>query len=210
MNSQHSQQRIDKLLASIERDLIDWIPLAIKDLKVASRAYALFIWYQDYDDDWIPHIGVGTELLLNGIATIDFEELHDKYDTIWCPQQFEVSDAPGRLILDECELVTEAVEECYPLLAEQYGLDESMATLSDEDLCANEFEALKPFRNMMHRVGHKLQSFDWSKCLKPMDDFAVVVSDFMGYALQEDLELSLELSLKNRLIERDMLASPPF
>ena len=139
-----------------------------------------------------------------------FEDPLEKYDILWCPQQSEASDAPGRLFLDECELVADAVEECYGLLATDYGLDERMASLSDEDLCAEEFQALKPFREMMHRVGRNLQAHQWTKGLKPMDDFAIVVSDYMGYFLEEDLQLSLGPALTERLISRDMLPSSPF
>ena len=85
-----------------------------------------------------------------------------------------------------------------------------MASLSDEDLCAEEFQALKPFREMMHRVGRNLQAHQWTKGLKPMDDFAIVVSDYMGYFLEEDLQLSLGPALTERLISRDMLPSSPF
>ncbi len=204
------QQYLARLLETIERDLTDWIPLAVEDLKIPSRAYGLFLWYQDYDDDWLPHFGVATELLLEDIAKMRFEDPLEKYDILWCPQQSEASDAPGRLFLDECELVADAVEECYELLALEQGLGSKMATMNDEELCTEEFAALKPFREMMHRVGRNLQAHQWTKGLKPMDDFAIVVSDYMGYFLEEDLQLSLGPALTERLISRDMLPSSPF
>jgi hypothetical protein len=43
-----------------------------------------------------------------------------------------------------------------------------------------------------------------------MDDFAVIVSDYMGYFLEEDLQLSLGPKLIERLSSRDMLPSSPF
>jgi hypothetical protein len=63
---------------------------------------------------------------------------------------------------------------------------------------------------MMHRVGRNLQAYQWMKGLKPMDDFAVIVSDYMGYFLEDDLQLSLGSALTERLISRDMLPSSPF
>ena len=197
--------RIKHLLTSIERDLTDWIPIAVQELKVPSRAYAIFIWYQDYSDDWLPHIGVATELLLNDLAKLPPEDESDKYDILWCPQQTEDSDAPGRLFLDECELVEHSVDECYELLAESYDLETKTNSLSDEDALEEEFHALLPFREMLHRVRLNLQSYDWSTSLKPMDDFAIVVSDYMGYWLEDDLKQTLGPELMERLVARDML-----
>jgi ribonuclease-3 len=46
-------------------------------------------------------------------------------------------------------VVADAVEECYELLALEHGLGSKMATMNDEELCTEEFAALKPFREMM-------------------------------------------------------------
>ena len=204
MAKSNHQQRIAQLLGSIERDLIDWIPIAVQDLKVSTTAYSLFLWYQDYDDDWLPHIGIATDLLLNDLAHSTFEDPLERYDVLWCPQQSELSDKPGRLILDECELVENSVDECYELLAEQYGLAGAVESLDAEESLAEEFQALLPFREMMHRVRLNLQAQDWSKSLKPMDDFTVIVSDFMGYWLESDLKMALDDERTKRLVARDM------
>lgn len=203
----NSQLRIHQLLKSIERDLTDWIPIAAQELKVSSPAYALFLWYQDYHDDWLPHFGVATDLLLKDIPQLKLEAAYDKYEILWCPQQAPESDLPGRLFLDECELVENAVDECYELLAESYDLEKKTKSLSDEDALQEEYQALLPFREMLHRVRLHLQSHDWSTCFKLMDDFAIVVSDYMGYWLDEDLKASLDPELMGRLTARDML--PP-
>jgi hypothetical protein len=205
MASSKHDQRIQQLLKSIERDLIDWIPIAIQELKVPSAAYAIFIWYQDYDDDWLPHIGVATDLLLKDLPQLQLDDPSDKYDILWCPQQTEEADAPGRLFLDECELVEHSVDECYELLAESYGLESKVKSLQDEDALQEEYNALLPFREMLHRVALQLQSYHWTTCLKPTEDFAIVVSDYMGYWLDDDLKRSLGPDLMKRLTARDLL-----
>jgi hypothetical protein len=202
----NSQRRILRLLDSIERDLTDWIPIAVQDLKITVPVYALFLWYQDFESDWIPHLGVATQAILDDVTTMEFDSEEDRFDLLWCPQQWGASDEPGRLFLDECELVEGAVTECYELLAESHALD---SQVDDRDGLKPEVQlpALQSFREMMHRVGCSLRKTQWNRILKPTDDFAVVVADYMGMWLDLDLPLSIDSELRQRLIARNMLPS---
>jgi hypothetical protein len=205
-------KRIDNLLLTIERNLTDWIPIGVKELEVESRAYCLFIWYQDYSSDLTPHIGIATQKLLDAVEATHFDDPMDRFDMIWRPQQVAELDVPGRLI----------VEDCYELLAESSGLFDSDGedsaleilepTDGDNDVDDNseldqEFETLAPFREMMHRVGKNLKKVNWSKILPVTDDFVVVVSDYVGYWLSEDFEQCVDQPTYALLQTKNML--PP-
>jgi hypothetical protein len=137
-----NSKRLDSLLRTIERNLSDWIPMGVKELDVQSPAYCLFVWYQDYCSDFTPHIGVATQKLLDSIDGKKFDDPVDRFDMIWRPQQVADIDAPDRLLLDECDIVENEVEDCYDLLAESSGLFNDELDDSDEDETDDESDAM--------------------------------------------------------------------
>jgi hypothetical protein len=222
---------LPNLLTSIERNLTDWIPIGVKELEITSPAYCLFIWYQDYSGDLTPHIGVATKNLLDAVEATDFEDPNDKYDMIWRPQQCADLEIPGRLIVDECDIVENEVEDCYELLAEKSGLfdggdddsddDDDLdedeededeieedSDLEDDEIdeeLDEEFQTLAPFREMMHRVGKNLANVDWSKIMPVTDEFVVLVCDYVGYWLPEDFEQCVTDAQFDKLVARGLL-----
>ena len=227
-----NNKQLTTLLDTIERNLTDWIPIGVKELRVKSPAYCLFLWYQDFSDDFTPHCGIATQDLLDSIHSTDLQDPLEKFEIIWRPQQCADLEVPGRLILDECDIVENEVESCYEILAEQSGLfgdSDSIEESDDEELDADleeddldregdeeddeeaierEFEALAPFREMMHRVGNNLRKVDWKKILPVTDDFVVLVGDYVGYWLADDFEQSVSPEKIASLIERGMLMAP--
>jgi hypothetical protein len=220
---------LPNLLQSIERNLVDWIPMGVKDLAVDSPAYCLFVWYQDFSGDYTPHIGVATQKLLDAIESIPFTDPDDKFDMIWRPQQTADLDVPGRLLLDECDIVENEVENCYEILAERSGLFHEVEDSDDDDddddddepedellgdgeeaddideVIDQEFSTLAPFREMMHRVGKKLAAYNWSQVMPITDNFVVLVGDYVGYWLADDFEECVDQKVLTKLIETGLL-----
>ncbi len=240
-----NDKQLKTLLDTIERNLTDWIPIGVKELGIKSPAYCLFLWYQDFSDDFTPHYGIATQELLDAIESTHFADPMDKFEMIWRPQQCADLDVPGRLVLDECDIVETEVEACYEILAKQAeifeegadnedesqeedGLEDALGDdedlddedLDDEDLdeedldedeeaIEKEFQALAPFREMMHRVGKNLQQVDWKNIMPVSDNFIVLVGDYVGYWLAEDFEESVSLPKIDSLIAQGLLISPP-
>jgi hypothetical protein len=230
-----NDKQLKTLLDTIERNLTDWIPIGVKELGIKSPAYCLFLWYQDFSDDFTPHYGIATQELLDAIEATHFEDPIDRFEMIWRPQQCADLDVPGRLVLDECDIVETEVEACYEILAKQAEIFEEESEnenaleedseleddlgdeedLDEEDLDADEeaiekeFQALAPFREMMHRVGKNLQQVDWKKIMPVSDNFIVLVGDYVGYWLAEDFEESVSLPKIDSLIAQGLLMAPP-
>jgi hypothetical protein len=220
-----NSKRLTQLLSKIERDLVDSIPMAVSEMASSTPAYCLFIWYQDYSSAFTPHIGLGTQKLLESVKAIRFDDPMDKYDMIWIPQQNCDLSAPDRLWLEECEIVENDVENCYALLAEASGLHEDRSRNSDApkltsernainddddsfDLDAEldqEFATLRPFRDMMHRVGDSLRRKDWSKAIPVTENFVVLVGDYMGHWLADDFERCVNDQLWAKLAQSGLL-----
>jgi hypothetical protein len=79
----------------------------------------------------------------------------------------------------------------------------------DEEAIEKEFQALAPFREMMHRVGKNLQQVDWAKIMPISDHFIVLVGDYVGYWLAEDFEECVGLPKIDSLIAQGLLMAPP-
>jgi len=245
-----NDKQLKALLDTIERNLTDWIPIGVKELGIKSPAYCLFLWYQDFSDDFTPHYGIATQELLDAIDSTHFVDPFDKFEMIWRPQQCADLDAPGRLVLDECDIVETEVEACYEILAkraeifeegsenedeiqdDELGDEEDLdeedldeedldeEDLDEEDLdeeeldedeeaIEKEFQALAPFREMMHRVGKNLQQVDWKKIMPTSDNFIILVGDYVGYWLAEDFEECVSVPKIDSLIAQGLLMAPP-
>lgn len=227
-----NDKQLKTILDTIERNLTDWIPIGVKELGIKSPAYCLFLWYQDFSDDFTPHYGIATQELLDAIESTHFADPMDKFEMIWRPQQCADLDVPGRLVLDECDIVETEVEACYEILAKQAeifeedaenedesqeedGLEDALSDELDEDLdedeeaIEKEFQALAPFREMMHRVGKNLQQVDWKNIMPVSDNFIVLVGDYVGYWLAEDFEESVSLPKIDSLMAQGLLMAPP-
>jgi hypothetical protein len=227
LNNKH----LSSLLATIERNLTDWIPMGVKEMKTHSPAYCLFVWYQDFSGDLTPHIGIATLDLIKSAESMKFVDPNEKFDVLWRPQQCADLKAPGSLFIDECDIVENEVEDCYEILAKESGLfddedddeedkdaddelnDEDADGLTDgddddfDDEEDVEFETIAPFREMMHRVGKNLRTVDWKRILPVTEDFVVVVCDYVGYWLAEDFELSVSPEQIARLTKQGLLPS---
>jgi hypothetical protein len=69
-----NDKQLKALLDTIERNLTDWIPIGVKELGIKSPAYCLFLWYQDFSDDFTPHYGIATQELLDAIESTHFAD----------------------------------------------------------------------------------------------------------------------------------------
>jgi hypothetical protein len=220
-------KRLTQLLTKIERDLVDYIPMAVREMASPTPAYCLFIWYQDFSSTFTPHIGLATQNLLKVVNSIRFDDPMDKYDMIWLPQQNSDLSAPDRLLLEECEIVENDVDNCYALLAEASGLHDELPTnassanplpksesIKDDDESFDldaelerEFTTLQPFREMIHRVGDSLRRKDWSKAIPVTENFVVLVGDYMGHWLADDFERCVDDKLWTKLAQAGLLTS---
>jgi len=229
-------KQLTNLLESIERNLTEWIPMGVKELEIKSPAYCLFLWYMDFEGEFTPQFGIATQELLDVVAKSKFEDPVDKYDILWRPPQCADLSVPGCLVVDECDIVESDVEMCYELLASNLGLldddsddddefddeqEEIAADASDQSLLEDdlsdeefdeeiekEFEALEPFREMMHRVGKSLSEVDWKRIMPVTENFVVLVCDYVGYWLSEDFEQCVSSEKIDALIQKGLLMNP--
>jgi hypothetical protein len=176
--------RLSKLLTAIKTKLAASIPKAVRELKIKSPAYCLFIWYQDLSvDEYAPVLGVAPVELRDACLSGKHKKklANDSKTSIWLPQQSIDRPFPGFPFPKHlCEEVASESNECYSILTA--GLDLPPA---------DEGPLLMPFRAALHDVARELNLYDWTRILPRSDDFVVLAADYIGYWLQEDMAASI-------------------
>jgi hypothetical protein len=184
------------ILSEIEEFLVSNTPRAIAKLKLSEPVYAVFLWYHDSSvaGDFAPNFGVGVESMRLACAK-RYEDPASVNDCIWRPQQVITELVPRGRFEDR-----QFVSKCNEAYALMLAANTSDLPLEDEG------DLFRPFRSMMHRTATRLNEYDWTAVLHPMEEFVVVSLHGIGYWLAEDLRSSIPKTTFKLLQRRGLLA----